>query len=62
MDYIQKIRVDKAKQFFMEDEALSVQQVANMVGYVSCESFIRVFKNKEGTTPGRYKSSIKNKI
>ena len=62
LDYIQKIRVDKAKQFFMEDEALSVQQVANMVGYVSCESFIRVFKNKEGTTPGRYKSSIKNKI
>lgn len=59
LDYIQKIRIDKAKQFFMEDEALSVQQVANMVGYVSCESFIRVFKSKEGTTPGRYKSSIK---
>lgn len=60
LDYIQRVRIEKAKQFFRENENLSVWQAANMVGYVSCESFIRVFKSKEGITPGRYKNSIKN--
>lgn len=61
LDYIQKVRIEKAKQFFEENELISVQQVANMVGYVSCESFIRVFKSKEEITPGKYKNTIKNR-
>lgn len=61
LDYIQKVRIEKAKQFFEENELISVQQVANMVGYVSCESFIRVFKSKEEIPPGKYKNTIKNR-
>ena len=60
LDYIHEYRINKAKTYFKEDDTLSVQQVASMVGYVSCESFIRAFKRKEGVTPGRYKVMLEN--
>ncbi len=61
LDYIHEFRINKAKDYFKEDDLLSVQQVATMVGYVSCESFIRAFKRKEGVTPGRYKAMLATK-
>ena len=58
LDYIQKVRIEKAKQIFLETPELTLQQVAGRVGYVSCESFSRVFKNKEGITPGKYRDQV----
>lgn len=61
LDSIQECRINKAKNYMGENPELSIQQVSSMVGYINCESFIRVFKHKEGVTPGRYKSMIRKK-
>ena len=58
LDYIQKVRIEKAKQIFQDNPSLTLQQVAGQVGYVSCESFARVFKKKEGLTPGKYRDQV----
>ena len=59
LDSIQEFRINKAKGYMDENPNLSILQISSMVGYVNCESFIRVFKHKEGVTPGRYKSTVK---
>jgi YesN/AraC family two-component response regulator len=56
LDYIHKVRIDIAKSALIDRQNLSVQQISSMVGYQSCESFIRLFKRSEGITPGRYRS------
>lgn len=61
LDSIQEFRILKAKTFMDENPELPIQQISSMVGYVNCESFIRVFKHREGVTPGRYKSMVKKK-
>lgn len=61
LDSIQDFRIRKAKTYMDENSELSIQQVSSMVGYVNCESFIRVFKHREGVTPGRYKSMVNKK-
>ena len=61
LDYIHEVRIIKARQYLSEDSTLTIQQVSSKVGYISCESFIRVFKRKEGVTPGRYKAMIEQK-
>ena len=61
LDSIQDFRINKAKEYMDENHELSIQQVSSMVGYVNCESFIRVFKHREGITPGRYKSMLGKK-
>jgi two-component system, response regulator YesN len=59
LDSIQEFRINKAKGYMDENPNLSILQISSMVGYVNCESFIRVFKHKEGVTPGRYKSTVR---
>lgn len=58
LDYIHEVRINKAKDYFQENPDLTVQQVSAIVGYISCESFIRVFKRREGVTPGRFKAIL----
>lgn len=58
LDYIHEVRINKAKDYFKENPELTVQQVSTIVGYLSCESFIRVFKRREGVTPGRFKAIL----
>ncbi len=61
LECIQDYRISKAKGYLEENPSLTIQQVSSMVGYVNCESFIRIFKQKQGVTPGRYKTTLKNK-
>ncbi len=61
LECIQDYRINKAKGYLEENPNLTIQQVSSMVGYVNCESFIRIFKQKQGVTPGRYKTTLKNK-
>lgn len=61
LECIQDHRIGKAKSFLEENPNLTIQQVSSMVGYVNCESFIRIFKQKQGVTPGRYKTTLKKK-
>ncbi len=61
LECIQDYRIGKAKTYLEENSSLTIQQVSSMVGYINCESFIRIFKQKQGVTPGRYKTMLKKK-
>jgi len=53
-DYINKVRLEKAKQLLKESK-LSIFDTANKVGYSNSNVFIRAFKKYEGITPGEYR-------
>ncbi|NMA95869.1 MAG: helix-turn-helix transcriptional regulator [Clostridiales bacterium] len=56
-DYINYRRIDHAKQI-LQDERLTVKEVAERAGFDYPSYFIKVFKNIEGITPGEYRSSL----
>ncbi len=53
---LQNIRIEHAKQL-LQQENLSVKEIAEQVGYENEYYFIRKFKEQTGTTPGKYKKS-----
>lgn len=52
--YINLLRIEKAKKLILNTE-LSVKEIASLVGFSSDVTFIRVFKQFENTTPGKFK-------
>jgi two-component system response regulator YesN len=56
VDYMVGVRIDNSKKLLRET-SLSLQQIANAVGYFHDISYIRVFKKIVGTTPGEYRKS-----
>jgi YesN/AraC family two-component response regulator len=60
LDYIQRVRLEDAKQRLANPE-VSIKQTAEEVGFYNSISFIRVFKKHEGITPGAYKKLAGNK-
>lgn len=54
LDYINKIRIEKAKGL-LQHEKYTIQEVAEMVGYNDVKTFTRYFKRYEGVTPGKFK-------
>lgn len=52
MRYVTSWRIDKAKQM-LQDQRLSVAQVAQMLGYSSEAAFRKLFKRVAGEGPGR---------
>lgn len=54
LEYINRYRVDQAAIMLLET-SLPVTQVAQRCGYTSDASFIRVFKQYRGMTPGRFR-------
>ncbi|WP_027295664.1 response regulator [Robinsoniella sp. KNHs210] len=57
--YIQKIRLDRAKNLLEMDEEILAKDVADMVGYPNPLYFSKVFKKKIGVYPSEYR---KNKM
>ncbi len=57
LEYIQKLRVDKAKELL--EEGASVNDAAVGSGYLDAKALTRAFKKYEGTTPGSYRDSKK---
>jgi AraC-like DNA-binding protein len=53
-DYINKIRVEKAKELLVKSRC-NISVIAKQVGFYNDNSLIRVFKKYEGITPGKYK-------
>ncbi|RSN77358.1 GlxA family transcriptional regulator [Acinetobacter haemolyticus] len=51
--YVQQVRVDKAKKLLLTTE-MNVQQIAYVVGYENVSFFIRVFKRITGCTPSQW--------
>ncbi|MDG0813862.1 helix-turn-helix domain-containing protein [Cohnella rhizosphaerae] len=56
IDYVTRIRLEKAQNMLVETE-LTMQQIAEAIGYTSVQQMFRVFKKKLGMTPGEYRES-----
>jgi YesN/AraC family two-component response regulator len=59
LDYINKNRIESAK-FYLKNSEISINQVAQMVGFTNTNTLIRIFKKYEGITPGKYKELTTN--
>lgn len=58
MDYLTELRINKSKELLCSD-ALSVQDVAEQVGYRDLKYFSRLFKKTTGVSPSDYKKLYK---
>lgn len=61
LDYVNKRRVEEARRLLKETN-MTVKQIAETVGYISDITFIRVFKQYEGTTPGKYRGMMEKNV
>lgn len=57
-DYLTELRIGKAKELLCGD-GISVQDVAEMVGYTDLKYFSRLFKKTTGVSPSDYKKLYK---
>jgi len=54
-DYINRVRIDKAKSILCSDDYTNLDDLAEQVGYNNTKTLIRAFKRFENITPGQYK-------
>lgn len=59
VQYINLIRLDMASRL-LKETSLSITEISLDVGFDNVSYFIRVFKNKYGLTPDKYRKSIKH--
>lgn len=53
LDYINYVRIQKAKEI-MTSETITIEELAERVGYSNDRTFRRAFIREEGVTPGKY--------
>lgn len=58
LDYIHRRRIETAKLLLRESD-LTVENVANQVGYANALALIRTFRKTENCTPTEYRKSLK---
>jgi len=58
MEYIKKLRVEKAKEL-LKGTDYSILQIAEQVGYSFNSSFSRIFKEMEGTAPATFRRNCR---
>jgi AraC-like DNA-binding protein len=54
LDYVHALRLEEAKQI-LETEELSIEAIAQQVGYEDTSFFGRLFRRKVGLTPAQYR-------
>ncbi|WP_217593613.1 response regulator [Cohnella sp. GbtcB17] len=54
-DYLNRVRIDKAKQFLRDHPSLKVYEIAHIVGYGDKIYFQKLFKRTVGVTPNEYR-------
>lgn len=60
IDNLNKLRVEKAKEWLGESP-MTIAQIAAEVGYYNVRSLNHFFRKFEGVTPGQFKSSLRSK-
>ena len=55
LEYINRCRVNRAKELLQNEPSLSIATIAKQVGFDYPNSFIRIFKKFEGMTPGEFR-------
>lgn len=56
-EYVNDLKIEKAKQL-LSDRKLTIDMIAHESGFSYAHYFIKVFKTKEGITPGQYREHI----
>lgn len=56
-DYIASLRIQRAKEL-LRDESISIQEIAEIVGYNDYFYFTKVFKKIEGISPSKYRKNL----
>ena len=61
-DFVNSYRVEEAKTLLTQNPShlFSLNHVSEAAGFGSLSSFIRIFKDKVGVTPGRYRENSRN--
>lgn len=54
-NYLTRLRINRAKELLTGVERLSLQQIAEHVGYGNLQTFMRAFKKEMGMSPGAYR-------
>ncbi len=57
IDYLNTCRLEKGKEL-MDNPGRSIHDISEKIGYLSSNTFIRVFKKYYGITPGEYRKSL----
>jgi YesN/AraC family two-component response regulator len=60
MEYVTIVRIEKSKQMLLET-GMKVKDICDRLGYTKVNSFIRIFKQLTGKTPGEYRKSYEEK-
>ncbi|MCR5526384.1 MAG: response regulator [Lachnospiraceae bacterium] len=55
--YVTSLRIQKAKEL-LKNQAVSIQEVAEMAGYTDYFYFTKVFKKVEGISPSKYRKEL----
>ena len=55
--YLIQLRLSQAK-FLLRNSNYEVREIVNLIGFDSASSFIRLFKEKFGVTPGSYRIKV----
>lgn len=55
--YVEQVRIERAKTLLRAERAV-IGDIAQEVGYINAQSFIRAFKRLEGMPPGQYRDVI----
>lgn len=58
VDYVNQLRVNKAKELMSEHPELKIGEIAEQVGFLSLNTFINTFKKCEKMTPGQFKQLL----
>lgn len=58
--YINKLRLDFAKQLLANDSQYSILEIALRCGFEEPNNFSRAFKQKMGVSPTQYRKELKN--
>jgi len=53
-NYLSIYRIEKAKELMQENHDLKIKDLAELIGYNSSNTFIRIFRKYEGVSPGKY--------
>lgn len=61
LEYVTELRIKKAKQLLLNTD-LSLNHIAEEIGYYNVSSFIRRFKQIEGITPGEFREKSIKKV
>ena len=61
INYVTSIRMEKAKEY-LENDSLTIKEIAAYVGYDNEASFKRAFMRYKGITPTKYKNENKNYV